>query len=84
MTSTHGRVRESEPKEEMPRPPFGAVDGTWNPSGRRRLVSNEELERMRPLIPTIASSFPSGLQRMLPDAPLENVLAFTSSTIKPK
>jgi|EP01043_Picozoa_sp_COSAG02_P006751 hypothetical protein len=69
------RANESKPKQEMPSAPFGAVDGTWNPSGRRRLVSNEELERMRPLIPTIAASFPRGLQRMTSDAPLENVLA---------
>ena len=66
---------ESKPKEENPRPPFGSVDGKWNPSGRSRLVSNEELERIRPLIPTIAAGFPRGLQRMMPDAPLENVLA---------
>ena len=36
-----------------PKLPFGSVDGTWNPSGRRRLVDNAELEQMRPLIPDI-------------------------------
>jgi hypothetical protein len=58
-----------------PKLPFGSVDGTWNPSGRRRLVDNAELEQMRPLIPDIAASLGRGLQRLAPDAALEQVLA---------
>lgn len=38
-------------------------------------MDNEELERIRTLIPGIAASLAPGMQRMLPDAPLENVLS---------
>ena len=59
----------------MPRPLFGATDGTWNPSGRRHLVPNEELAHARPRMTTINASFLDGGQRMILDAPLEDILA---------
>ena len=76
MSTTAGRWMEQPLPPGVAAAPFGAVDGvSWDPGGYRRLVGNEELERIRPLIPSVAASLGPGLQRVAPDAPLERAFA---------